>query len=185
MRLRNTVLKKHRLPKYLWILHTLKKLIKSHSLRQDPDLVLDVRIRPKRSGSATLLKGQYISVAEQHNFYASSAPGKILNAAPALTLQSVLRTRSDPDLFGRIRTSGTGRFWKVGSGSGQKTFLKSRIRNRSKIVRIRNSTTGIKQVNLLKNELLQFVTFLQITYAKFELWSRRSRSRIKLWLRLH
>jgi hypothetical protein len=39
-----------------------------------------------------------------------------------------------------------------------------RIRIRSKIVRIRNtaySITGIWQVNLLKNELLQFLTFLQ------------------------
>jgi hypothetical protein len=84
--------------------------MKSHSLRQDPDLVLDVRIRPRRSGSATLLKGQYISVAEPHHFYASSAPGKNLNAAPVLSLQSVLRIQLDPDLFGRIRirTSGTG-----------------------------------------------------------------------------
>jgi hypothetical protein len=105
MQLRNTVLKKHRLHKYLWLLHTIKKLIKSHSLRQDPDLVLDVRIRPKRSGSATLLKGQYISVAEPHHFYASSAPGKNLNAARALTQQSVLRTLSDPDpdVSGRTR----------------------------------------------------------------------------------
>jgi hypothetical protein len=31
MRLRDAVLKKHRLPKYLWLLHTLKKLIKNHS----------------------------------------------------------------------------------------------------------------------------------------------------------
>jgi hypothetical protein len=110
MQLRNTVLKKHRLPKYLRLLHTLKKLIKSHSLRQDPDLVLDVRIRPKRSESATLLKGQHISVAEPHHFYASSAPCKNFNADPSLTLQSVLRIRSDPDLFGRILipTSGTG-----------------------------------------------------------------------------
>jgi hypothetical protein len=110
MRFRNTVLRKHRLSKYLWLLHALKKLIKNYSVRQDPDLVLDVRIRPKRSRSATLLKGQYISVAEPNNFYASSAPGKNLNAAPALTLQSVLRIQSDPNLFGRIRirTSGAG-----------------------------------------------------------------------------
>jgi hypothetical protein len=93
------LLKKHRLPKFVWLLHTLKKLIKSHLLRQDLDPVLDVRIRPKRSRSATLLKGQYISVAESHHFYASSAPGKNLNAAPVLTQQSVFWIRFDTDLF--------------------------------------------------------------------------------------
>jgi hypothetical protein len=40
----------------------------------------------------------------------NTAPGKNLNAAPALTLQSLLRIRSDPDtdVWDRIRTSGTG-----------------------------------------------------------------------------
>jgi hypothetical protein len=66
--------------------------------------------------------------------------------------------------------------------------FESLIRIRSKIVRIRNtacSTTRIWQVNLLKNELLQFVPILQTIYAKFELLSHRSWSRIMLWLRFH
>jgi hypothetical protein len=47
----------HRFLKYLWLLHTPKKLIQGHLLRPDPepdpDPVPDVRIRirPKRSGS--------------------------------------------------------------------------------------------------------------------------------------
>jgi hypothetical protein len=88
-------LKKHRLPKYLWLLYTLKKLIKSpRPFWSDP--VLDVWIRPKRSGlgSATLPKGQLISVAEPHHFYESLAPGKNLcgsGSKPTVSVADLVR----------------------------------------------------------------------------------------------
>jgi hypothetical protein len=53
------------------------------------------------SGSATLLKGQLISVAEPHHFYASSAPGKNLCGSGSNPTVSV--ADPDPDIWDRIR----------------------------------------------------------------------------------
>jgi hypothetical protein len=77
-----------------------ESFIKAGSGSRRPDLVLDVRIRPKRSGSgsATLLIGQLISVAEPHHFYASSAPGKNLCCSGSNPTVSV----ADPVGYGRL-----------------------------------------------------------------------------------